>query len=96
MLQGYYPGWDIEVATLGGVRRPREMLRRLLDVVVDEHNYYVVLIGREDAGLLSLVGEMPENVVVHMVPRSKVRNARLSMLARELEKAKATFRCGIG
>jgi len=92
MLERFYPGWNVEVATLRGARSREEVLREL-EAAVDRRRLNVVLLDRESESLVEAVREvLPPNAAVRVVPRSKVRNARLEMLAEEFDRARAMFR----
>ncbi len=94
MVERFYPSWELEVLSMHGARSPGEMLRELMDIVDDEH-FFVVMLGREDAEAAEkLRMDAPPNTVVHVVPRARVRNARLDMLAWEFEVARARIRLG--
>lgn len=95
MLDGFYPGWDFEVVTLRGARSVEEALSEL-GTAVHPRRLNVLLLGREDSRLAEgLEGLLPPNAVVRLVPRARVRNARLELLARELEVARCAFRLGV-
>jgi len=90
MLRTFYQGWDIEVTTLKGARGEKG-IERLHDVLSNEY-YNIVLIGRQDKEFLKLDGMLGANTVIHMVPKEKIRNTRISQLASEFERARARFR----
>lgn len=58
MLSRYYSGWNVEVATLGGVREPEKAAERLAKLARGS-KYAVVLLGREDAALAGLAERLP-------------------------------------
>ena len=91
MVRAFYPQWGIEVCTLKGART-RDKALEALEEVIREDAYVIVLLGREDAKLAALEGETPLNVVFHVIRYSKVRNARIYNLFKELERARAAFR----
>jgi len=93
-LERFYPGWGIEVSTLRGVRRVDDMLAALWEIVDrDPYKPSILLLGREDAGKVDEIEKKaPLNVFVHLVPRSKVRNARLELIAAEIARARAKIR----
>lgn len=90
-LRMFYEGWGVEVATLGGVRG-YEDFRDVLLKAVDPGRFNIVLLGREDAGKMQLEEEMPLNVAFSLVPREKVRNARLNMIREAIERGRAKIR----
>ncbi len=88
MLEQALPSWNAEVVTLKGARKEK-ILEKIWDAVASD-KFNIVLLGREDSSVAKrLSEETPSNVIVHVVPRARVRNARLSHLRWELEKAKA-------
>ncbi|RLF02796.1 MAG: phosphoadenosine phosphosulfate reductase [Thermoprotei archaeon] len=91
MVRAFYPQWGIEVYTLKGARTPDRALEALGEAI-SEDAYVIVLLGREDAELAALERETPLNVVFHVIRYSKVRNARIYNLFRELERARAALR----
>ncbi len=87
-VEAYYKDWDIELDTLKGARK--EKILDVIDEHISEDKLNIVLLGREDEEVKDeLFFTTKENVVVHVVPRKKVRNARISHLIWEIEKAKA-------
>jgi len=95
MLSRYYSGWDVEVATLGGVREPEKAAERLAELVSGP-KYSVILLGREDAALAELAELLPPTAVLKQLKHAKVRNARLAALRAELERARAALRNSVG
>jgi len=92
MVSRFYDGWGARVATLHGARGAEAMLRELSGLV-DSSGYYIVLLGREDAAAAShLEAELPANAAVHVVPKARVRNARLEQLYVETLRARARLR----
>ncbi|ALL00206.1 hypothetical protein Pyrde_0156 [Pyrodictium delaneyi] len=92
MIERFYPGWGIDVKTLHGARSGEAMLRELSGII-EPDRFYIVLLGREDRrAARELIEEVPPNVVVHVVPRSRVRNARLELLYAEVARARAVIR----
>lgn len=92
MVERFYPGWGIDVKTLHGARSSEAMLRELSGIV-EPDRFYIVLLGREDQrAARELAEEVPSNVVVHVVPRSRVRNARLELLYAEVARARSVIR----
>ncbi|KSW11299.1 hypothetical protein CF15_00020 [Pyrodictium occultum] len=92
MLDRFYPGWGVEVRTLHGARGGEAMLAELSGIV-EPDRFYILLLGREDAEAARLVREeAPRNVVMHMVPRRRVRNARLELLYAEVARARSMIR----
>ena len=83
MISRFYSEWDIRVYTLRGARRGEDMLNEL-ESFVDREQFYYVLLGREDREAASYLAEYaPRNVFVHVVPRARVRNARIEHIAYE-------------
>lgn len=95
MLSRYYSGWDVEVATLGGVREPERAAERLAELASGS-KYVVVLLGREEAALAGLAEGLPPTAVLKQLKYAKVRNARLAALRAELERARAALRNSVG
>lgn len=94
MLRVFYPDWEVDVATLHGARRLESALRELEDIVTPD-SFVVLMLGREDAELAEeLRRVLPPNVAVHVVPRARIRNARIEYLAHEFAKARAKLRLG--
>jgi len=91
----FFKGWNLEVRTLGGARSKDEVLSRL-ESIIDENNYYVVLLGREDEHLEALEKFFPDNVVFQLVNKSKVRSARLTEIASNIERGRAKIRNVVG
>ncbi len=92
MIERFYPDWGIEVLTLQGIRGDEAIVSELASLV-DLSSFYVVLFGRSevrDAGAIE--GSLPPNVVVHVVSKAKVRNARIDELAREFDIARTAIR----
>ncbi len=90
MLERFYADWDVEVRTLRGARTADRALEELSG---DGDRFTVVLLGREDEGLArELERALPPTFAVHVVPRARVRNARIEMIAQELLRARARFR----
>lgn len=90
-LKTFYESWGVEVSTLRGVRGYDEF-RDALEGVLDSEKFNVVLVGREDEDKLALEEEMPPNVVFSLVPRKRVRNARLFTIREALERGRAKIR----
>lgn len=90
-LRVFYEGWGIEVATAGGARG-YEDFRDALSKAVDPARFNIVLLGREDAGKMQLEEEMPLNVAFSLVPRERVRNARLTTIRDAIERGRAKIR----
>lgn len=92
MVARFYSGWGVRVATLHGARGAEAMLRELSGLV-DSNGYYLVLLGREDAAAAEQIeAELPANAAVHVVPKARVRNARLEQLYVETLRARARLR----
>lgn len=95
MLRTFYDDWDIGVATLHGARSIENVLDEL-EKSIDPHLYNIVLLGREDSGMVhELEDKVDVNVVVHMVPRARIRNTRLEHLFHELEVARSKIRLNV-
>jgi len=95
MVSRFYRGWDVRVESLGGARSPEKMLERLVELG-REPGFYIVLLGREDSEAARfLERRLPANFVVHVVPRARVRNARLEQLMAETLAARAKFRLAL-
>jgi len=93
MAERFYRGWGLRVYTLGGVRSAEAMAEAARSIVEGAPGFYIVLLGREDASKAAAVeAELPLNAVVHVVPRARVRNARLEMLYLETLRARARLR----
>jgi len=91
MLRVFYRGWDIKVKTLRGVRSLEQFRDKLLDAI-DQDRFNIVLIGREDLDKMEIEHSTPLNVYFSLVPREKVRNARLPTLREAFERGRAKFR----
>ncbi|RLG79888.1 MAG: phosphoadenosine phosphosulfate reductase [Thermoprotei archaeon] len=95
MLRTFYPGWNIGVYTLHGARRLDEAVKELESLSI-ERCYYVILLGREDSSMaVELDKLLPLNVSLHIVPRSKIRNARIEHLAHEFDVARSKLRLAV-
>ena len=95
MLSQYLPSWGAEVVTLKGARK--EKILDKIDEAIDRNKFNIVLLGREDSEVAKrLSEETPLNVIVHVVPRARLRNTRLKHMKSELDKAKAQMRAWIG
>ncbi len=91
-LERFYRGWDVEVHTLHGRRSAEDMLEH----VPKDPWYTIILLGREDEREAKRLQELlPPTHVVHVVPRSRVRNARLEMIAWEILRARARLRATV-
>ena len=90
-LERFKSDWNIEIRTLGGVRSVEAALDRLKSIIDDE-NYYLVLIAREDEKLLELEGEFGDNVAFQLVNKNKIRNARLTEIYYAIERGRAKIR----
>lgn len=92
MVSKFYPNWSIRVSTLHGARTYEKALMVLEDVINDEE-FIIILLGKEDRKLLLELNRLKyPNVVFHLVPRARVRNARIEQLFHELEVARSMFR----
>ncbi|UXD21881.1 phosphoadenosine phosphosulfate reductase [Ignicoccus pacificus DSM 13166] len=88
MLKNYRGSWDAEVLTLKGARGERILDE--LPSMVSSDRIYLVLLGREEKDIVrDLSKKTPPNVIVHMVPKKRLRNARLREMSWELEVAKS-------
>jgi len=90
MLKKFYSAWNIEVVTLKGARGERG-IDKLYETLSNDH-FNIVLVGKQDKDFLKLNGKLGVNTVIHLVSKEKIRNARISQLATEFEKARARFR----
>ncbi len=94
-LERFFPDWPVEVVSLHGVRGAEE----ILDAVMSARRrgcLHLVLLGRREEGAARLVQEeAPLDTVAHVVPRARVRNARLEMIAGELVEALSVFSSGV-
>ena len=92
MIERFYRDWGLEVKTLHGARSPAAA-ETALEEIIEPDRFYIVLLGREDREVAShLVEWLPPNVVLRVVPRARVRNARLEQLYMEVVKARTIFR----
>ncbi len=91
MLRIYYSGWNIRVKTLKGVRSLEQFYDKLLENIDEEH-FNIVLVGREDADKMKLELSLPLNICFSLVPKEKVRNARLPTIREAFERGRAKFR----
>ncbi len=90
-LEKLYPGWSVDVETLHGARS----LDKALDEIkaLNPNVFTIILLGREDEKLArELAPLLPHTFTVHIVPRARVRNARIEMIAQELARARTRFR----
>ncbi len=90
-VRTFYPGWEIEVATLHGVRDREGFLRELQEAVRPDR-FNLVLLGRDEEELMELEEVFGMNVAFRLVQKSKVRNARMHEIARAIESCRALFR----
>lgn len=93
-LSRFYGDWSIPVYTLKGVRSADKVLDRLSEIL-DEESFVIVLLGREEEYLKSIEENLPLNVVVHVLPKARVRNTRIIQIAREIERAKSVLRTSV-
>ncbi|RLG77802.1 MAG: phosphoadenosine phosphosulfate reductase [Thermoprotei archaeon] len=92
MLRVFCEEWDIDVKTLQGARRAEDALRKL-EEIVSEDRFYLLLLGREDSEMAQELDRvLPPNIAVHVVPRARVRNARIEQLAHEFDVGRSKFR----
>lgn len=91
----FYSEWGFRVHTLHGVRSAGKALDELSEIISNDR-FYVVLLGREDAEMAEELDKLlPPNVVVHVVPRARVRNTRMEHLFSELNIAKSRIRLAV-
>ena len=96
MVSRFYPAWGVDVATMHGARSEEAMARELEDIVRPDR-FYIVLLGREDARNARRLEEiLPANAVAHVVPKARVRNARMEQLYVETLRARARLRLAAG
>ena len=93
-LSRFYGDWSIPVYTLKGVREADKVLDRLREIF-DEESFIIVLLGREESYLKSIEDSLPLNVIVHVLPKARVRNTRIIQIAREIERAKSVLRTSV-
>ena len=91
MLKVFYSNWDISVKTLRGVRSLDMFYEKLLENI-DRDRFNVILVGREDADKIKLESSLPLNVCFSLVPKEKIRNARLPTIRDAFERGRAKFR----
>ncbi|ABM80270.1 phosphoadenosine phosphosulfate reductase family protein [Hyperthermus butylicus] len=92
MVERFYRDWGVDVKTLHGARSPAAA-EAALEEIIEPDKFYIVLLGREDREVASHLAEwLPPNVVLRVVPRARVRNARLEQLYMEVVKARTMFR----
>ncbi len=94
-INRFYENWNIEVLTLGGVRNVEAVMNKL-ESIIDDINYYLILIGREDEKLIQLEDHFNDNIAFQIVNKSKIRNARLTEIYYAIEKGRAKIRNIIG
>ena len=87
-------GWEDQVAvgSIGGSRDPQEVIERLREEARSFDGLVVFLYARELRELLQHEHELPPNVALSFVDKSKVRNARLHEIYMAIEEGKAKFR----
>ncbi len=94
MLSNYREDWRMDVKTLKGARGT-EIIDKIREYI-DEKGFYIVMLGKEEKEIVKELSEStPPNVIVHMVPKKRLRNARLRELNWELEVAKSQPRLWI-
>lgn len=95
MLEAFHPEWPIDLHTLKGFRTPMSTLPYLLEIL-EKPKYHFILFGRKDKASIDyeIVKNKP-NVVVHVIKKARIRNARVEELAWELSRAKARQRLSI-
>ena len=92
MVSRFYRGWGVSVESLGGVRGDK-LVEKIVETVKSHEGFSIVLLGREDVEAARRTEALlPPTSVVHVVPRARVRNARLEMLYLETLKARARLR----
>lgn len=95
MVSRFYPNWGVKVESLGGVRGDK-LVEKVVSAVEDYDGFTLILLGREDIeAARQLEAMLPPTSVVHVVPRARVRNARLEMLYLETLRARARLRASI-
>ncbi len=95
MISSLYRDWSINVYTMHGARRESGMLSEIQSIVRDDE-FYIVLVGREDEDVaLKIASELPDNALIHVIPKARVRNARLEQLSREFDLARARIRASV-
>jgi len=92
MVQRFYSGWGVEVKTLHGARGAEAILKAVSSIV-SSRGFYIILLGREDREAARVLeAELPPNAAAHVVPKARVRNARLEQLYVETLRARARLR----
>lgn len=96
MIKSFYKGWDIEINTLRGARRLEEAIAEL-GYILSPRKINILLLGREDQKLAEELVRYTSShlAAIKIVPRARVRNARLEMLAEEFEIARSIIRLSI-
>ncbi len=96
MLKKFYPEWDSRVYTLHGKRSFDQVVEELENILSNDR-FYVFMLAREDAALAEkLEKNLPFNVAVQLVPRSKIRNTRIEHLSQLFDIARSKFRLAAG
>ena len=97
-LERFYPGWPINVKTLGGERSPEKAESMIQDLLGSkEHTILLFLGGREDQRIVERLAHIEsERLAAVLVGKRRVRNARLEELHWYIEKARAKLRLRIG
>ncbi|MCE4617468.1 MAG: phosphoadenosine phosphosulfate reductase family protein [Desulfurococcales archaeon] len=92
-IQLFYPGWDIAVESLGGVRGDK-LVEKLEEINLS--SFTILLSGRRDLQdfrvALNQLAPLPPLVALSLVDRSNVRNARLEMIAHSIDIGRAMLR----
>lgn len=92
MARIFYSDWNLKIYTLHGSRSIDKALSEL-DNIITDHMFYIILLGREDEKLANeLMQYLPPNTIVHIVPRARIRNARIEHLANEFNIARSKLR----
>ncbi len=92
MLNILYPEWNVDVFTMHGARSLDAMIKELEPYLSDD-KFITILLGREDEKIVrELENILPINAAVHVVPKAKVRNARIEEIAHHLELCKSKIR----
>ncbi|WP_052307225.1 phosphoadenosine phosphosulfate reductase family protein [Thermogladius calderae] len=91
VVERFYPGWGIQVVSLGGVRSS-EALAEGLQGLDGRALYKLYIANKEDAESGVLPSRYSPTTVVHVVGKARVRNMRLEEIRHEVEKARAKLR----
>ena len=94
MIASFYGKWEIDVRTLKGKRTKDGAIRELSKMAIDKI-YDIVLLGRNDCGLIELEKDLPENFSFQLVDKKKIRNMRMFQLSEAFEIARSKIRNSI-